>query len=90
MKNTDVIQGKFDVLIKHKNTEEASRLFDCDKVEYIQDRKRGLFDHHLMFYRKGKLVFKVWLKNSSKDKEYKNIENALKDVGISLFMFERD
>ena len=56
--------------IRHKGTSEASLLF-CDKVEYG--------GNHLMFYEKGRLVFKVWLK-----KEPKTIEQALKDVGIEF------
>ena len=83
MKNADVMQGDFDILIKHKNTEEASRLFDCDKIEYIHDRKRDLFDHHLMFYKKRKLIFKVWLKYN-KWENYKSLKEAMEDVGISI------
>ena len=61
---------KYWPLIKHKNTEQNS-LIVADKVEYI--------NNHLMFYRKNNLVFKVWLK-----KDYKNIKEALRDVGIKV------
>ncbi len=67
-----------DTWISHKGTSEKSRIF-CDKIEYIHDRKGRIFDHHLMFWNNNKLVFKVWLKS---DKEFKNIKEALKSVGI--------
>jgi hypothetical protein len=37
-----------------------------------------------MFYEKGNLVFKVWLRNNPKDKKYRNINKALKAVGIRV------
>ncbi|HLC31700.1 MAG TPA: hypothetical protein VJK51_03455 [Candidatus Nanoarchaeia archaeon] len=87
----NIINGRFDVLIQQINVEEPSRLFNCNKIEYIHDRDGDFFDHHLMFYRKeGKkyqLLFKVWLRNSPKDKKYKDIKEAMKDVGISLYRY---
>jgi len=75
------------VLIKHKGVQEKSMIF-CDRIKYMHDRGtfRGenTFDHHLMFYNKGKLVFKVWLKNREKDKEFKDIEKAMESVDIFL------
>ena len=61
----------YDVLIKQKNTQEPSRLFNCTKVELV--------GNEIMVYKKKELVFKVWLK-----KDYKDIEEALKDVGIEI------
>lgn len=78
----DVIKGKTAV-IKHKNTSEGSRIF-CDEIEYMHDRKGNIFDHHLMFWLEGKLVFKVWLRNRPEDKEYEDVYEALKDVGIKV------
>jgi hypothetical protein len=61
--------------IKHKNTEQSSIIF-CDRVDYHLN--------HLFFYNKDNPVFKVWLK-----KDYKNIQQALKDVGIYSNLSER-
>ena len=60
----------FSAQIKHKNTTQHS-LISCDMVEY--------HFNHLFFYNKEQLAFKVWLK-----KDYKNIKEALKDVGITV------
>ncbi len=79
------IKGNFDVLIKHKNTEEASRIFNCNRIEYIADKKGEHFDHHLMFYKGKDLIFKVWLRNQSKDKPYNDIKEAMDDVGIEIY-----
>ncbi|HLD48950.1 MAG TPA: hypothetical protein VJB11_01160 [archaeon] len=57
-----------DALIRHKNTTEKSRIF-CDEIE--------LMNNHLMFYKNGSLVFKVWL-----GKKYNNAKKALEAVGI--------
>ena len=82
----DMIRKKrlLNVLIRHKNTEERSRIF-CDWIEYVHSKGnfmgKPIFDHHLMFWSKGELVFKVWLKQ---DKRYKNINEALEDVGIEV------
>lgn len=84
MKNIIENKGGLNVLIEQKNTECKSQIF-CNKVEYMQDRGkfRGkpIFDHHLMFWDKKKLVFKIWLKQN---KEYKGIKEALKDVGVMI------
>ncbi|PIN86699.1 hypothetical protein COV19_03420 [Candidatus Woesearchaeota archaeon CG10_big_fil_rev_8_21_14_0_10_44_13] len=83
----DMIRNKrlLNALIRHKNIGERSRIF-CDWIEYMHDRRKFMgkpvFDHHLMFWSKGELVFKVWLKQN---REYKNINEALKDVGIEVF-----
>ncbi|MBS3099290.1 hypothetical protein J4462_03700 [Candidatus Pacearchaeota archaeon] len=89
MKNKDVIEGEFDVLIKQKNTEEKSRLFNCDKIEYLHSKQGDFFDHHIMIYRGKKLIFKVWLPNSAKDKEFKSLKEALESVDIELIDFGR-
>lgn len=81
------LKGQFDILIKHQNTGEASRLFDCDRIGYMADKEGEYFDHHLMFYRGKKLIFKVWLRNEPEDKPYKNIKEAMKDVGIAVHSF---
>ena len=77
------IKNIYPVWIKGINTEQDN-LIVADSVEYINNKQGDFFDHHLMFYWKGKLVFKVWLKNSPKDNPYKNIKAALKDVGIRV------
>ena len=71
------IQGNFDVLIEQKNTAEPSRLFDCEKIE--------LFENNVMIYKRGRQVFKVWLK---KDK-YFDLNEAMKDTGIKLYKFDK-
>ena len=83
----DIIEGNFDVLIKHKGVEESSRLFGCNKIEYLHDRLKDFFDHHIMIYRDKKLFFKVWLPNSSKDKEFKDVKEALDSVGMKVIDF---
>ena len=76
------------VTIKQKNTEQPSYLF-CTKIYYMHDRGYHemfgkTFDHHLMFYNGKKLIFKVWLPNSEKDKKFKNAKEALKSVGMEV------
>lgn len=71
------------VLIEHKGVQENSRIF-CDGIDYIKDRNENIFDHHLMFWLNGKLVFKVWLPNNPKDKEFKDIYEAMESVGINV------
>ena len=66
--NEDKLTDIYPVWIKGENTEQDN-LIVADEVELIND--------HLMFYWKKQLVFKVWLK-----KDYKNIKEALKDVGV--------
>ncbi|MDP2672985.1 MAG: hypothetical protein Q8O84_04185 [Nanoarchaeota archaeon] len=68
-----------------KSKFEESHLLRADRIEYLHDKEGECFDHHLFFYLKKELVFKVWLKNKPKDKEYKNIDEALKDVGIEVY-----
>jgi len=86
----DKIIGYVIIQMNHsENTDQPSYLF-CDKIEYLHNRGfhkefGKTFDHHLMFYRKkDRLIFKVWLKNDTKDKEYKNIREALKSVGLEI------
>lgn len=82
----DLIEDKngLNVLVEQKNIECKSRIF-CDKIEYMHNRgkfmNRPIFDHHLMFWFGKDLVFKVWL---LQNKEYKDINEALKDVGIMI------
>lgn len=56
--------------IKTKNTKQNSWI-NCDFVE--------MKENHLFFYLGKKLVFKVWL-----EKKYKRIEDASRDVGVSI------
>ena len=42
-----------------------------------------LVENHLMFRFKKELIFKVWLK-----KDYKDVKEAMKDVGIRLFEYK--
>lgn len=81
----DTIENKqgIQVLIEQKNTTEKSRIF-CDRIEYIHNKQEDSFDHHLMFYEKGSLIFKVWLRNNQEDKEYRDIYAALGDVGMKV------
>lgn len=84
MKDTIRNNRLLNALIRHRNTEERSRIF-CDWIEYVHDRRkfmgRPMFDHHLMFWSKGELVFKVWLRHG---KKYRDINDALEDVGIEV------
>lgn len=84
----DIIEAEFlNCQIKHKSVEEPSRIF-CDKIEYMHNKLKGMFDHHLMFWYKGNLVFKVWLPNKSKDKEFKDVFEAMKICGIKSWVNE--
>ena len=84
----DLIENKdgMSIVLKQKLPPQ-SKLF-CDKIEYLHDRgkfeDKPIFDHHLMFYLKGDLVFKVWLRNKASDKEYEDIYHALKAAGFIL------
>jgi len=81
---TDARSDFIIVRIKQKNTEEPSCLF-CTRIYYMHDRDqfpKGSFDHHIMIYRGETLIFKVWLPNSSKDKEFKGVKEALESVGM--------
>jgi len=69
------LENKFDVLIEQKNTAEPSRLFGCDKIEVV--------DNHIFIYQKTKLIYKVWLKRN----DYKELEEATKDAGMTLYRF---
>ena len=62
---------QFLVSYYNKNKFEEPHHLWADKVELVEN--------HLMFYLKKELVFKVWLK-----KGYKDVKEALKNVGISL------
>lgn len=79
-----------DAHIEMPNTEEPSRIF-CDRIEYWHNRNENdkifddfIFDHHLMFWQGEQLVFKVWLPNGKRDKEFNNIDEALASVGIKV------
>jgi len=71
------------IKIKQPNTEQPSYLF-CNKIEYMHDKDKNYFDHHIMIYRGDKLIFKVWLPNSEKDKEFKSAKEALESVGMEI------
>lgn len=76
-------EGDLQVVVKQKNTKQQSRLF-CDKIEYLyrKGKRSGKpsLDHHLFFYMKGELTYKVWLKKKS----YRSIDRAMEDVGFVL------
>lgn len=82
----DIIKNKqgLDVYVEQKNTTEKSRIF-CDKIEYIHDWQRFMgkrvLNHHLMFWSGKELVFRVYLRTN---KPYKDIYEALEDVGITV------
>ena len=78
------------VLIKQRNLNEPGMLF-CDKIEYVHKKERNRYlkegsipslEHNLMFYDKGKLIFKVQLDSI---RRYGDINEALKisDIKIS-------
>ena len=74
-KEENKIIGRFDVLIRQKSIAELSRLFDCNQIELI--------NNHIMIYKKGRLIFKVWL-----DKEdYKDLKKVMKKIGMSICRF---
>ena len=82
----DRITGENIILrIKQQNTEQSSYLF-CDKIEYWHDKidSKHFFDHHLMIWNNNNLIFKVWLPNEAKDKEFKDVKEALKSVGMEI------
>ncbi len=90
-KMKDSIKAKIgrhlNVTIKHKGVTENSRIF-CDEIIYLHNKGtfQGslTFDHHLLFWKKRELVFKVWLNNKLSDKEFKNIQQAMGSVGIKV------
>ena len=66
-----------------------SNLLRADEIEYIHDKGNDemfgdIFDHHLMFYLKKELIFKMWLPNSLTSKEFKDAKDALKEMGIKF------
>ncbi len=93
MKNEDHIKvnkkksDNFIVNIEQKNTTERSAIF-CDEIEYMHDKVKDLFDHHIMIYNKGDLIFKVWLPNEPEDKQFANLKEALKSVGMEIYRYE--
>jgi len=74
----NTIKGNFDVLIEQKNTDSASRLFNCNSIK--------LDGNEIFIYRGKDLLYKVWLK-MDKWEHYKSVEEAMKDVGISIIKF---
>ena len=60
--------------ITQKNTEQPSFLF-CDKIEF--------YANHLMIYRKGNLIFKVWL-DDKKRLKLKTVKQAIESVGMEI------
>jgi 4'-phosphopantetheinyl transferase EntD len=87
MINKDIVKckqgGMIMVRIKQKNTEQQSTLF-CDEVHYLHNKQGNFFDHHIMIYNKKHLIFKAWLPNERKDKEFKDLKEALKSVGMEI------
>ncbi|MEK6887130.1 MAG: hypothetical protein AABW88_04840 [Nanoarchaeota archaeon] len=89
LRKKDLIENKKYGLNVHleeqKGTSNMSMLF-CNRIEYWHKRgkfdKHPYFDHHLMFLINDKLIFKVWLKNKPKDKEFNDIDDALDSVGM--------
>lgn len=71
------------IVVKQKNTMEPSLIF-CDKVEYMHDKVKDIFDHHIMIYKDDNLIFKIWLPNETKDKEFRDVHQALKSVGMEI------
>lgn len=68
-------------------------LLRADKIEYLHNRGKHelfgqIFNHHLMFYLQGVLVFKMWLPNSVKDNEYMSINEALKKMDVRVIDLE--
>lgn len=81
----DKTKSEFMIInIKQKNTTEASKLF-CDKIEYLHLKDGKFFDHHLMFYLRKNLIFKIWLPNEPQDKEFMGAKEALESVGIKVY-----
>lgn len=85
LQRKDILEAKEYMIInlKQKNTIEPSKIF-CDKVQYLHYKEKDIFDHHLMFYLRKNLIFKIWLPNEPKDKEFKDIHEALKSVGMEV------
>jgi hypothetical protein len=88
----DKIVGFCDCLIKHKGQQkhDPSIIF-CDRIEYWHDRGEDAyfgktFDHHLMFWKGKELIFKVYLPNEQKHKDFKDIFEALKSCGIKCLV----
>jgi len=91
LRKKDIIEDKdgLTIWLEHKKGTIQDSLIGCDRIEYWHRRRkfngRDCFDHHLMFYWSYNLVFKVWLPNDAKkDKEFKDINEALKSVGIEV------
>ena len=63
---------QFLVSYYNKDKFEEPHCLWADKVELV--------NNHLMFRLKKELIFKVWLK-----KDYKDVKEALKDVGIQPY-----
>ncbi len=77
-------------VIKHKGTNgQHSRIF-CERIEYLHDKNKDYFNHHLFFFSHGLLVLKIWLPNSSKDKPFKDVFEALESCGIKCSVRESD
>jgi hypothetical protein len=77
-------EGNLIAMLNHSLiTEQPSYLF-CDRIEYIYERKQNTFNHHLMFYKKQELIFKIWLPNKKEDRPYSCIGDALSSLDIRL------
>ena len=82
-KNEIVGEGIIVCVMHSEKTEQPSYLW-CDRIEYMADKEGEFFDHHLMFYIDKKLVFKVWLRNNSEDKKYKDVKEAMESAGLEV------
>jgi len=86
----DVIKAKHPMTISMPGKKVMeNNLLRADKIEYLhntgEDEMFGdIFDHHLMFYLKKELIFKMWLPNSSKSKEFKDVRDALNNMGVKV------
>ncbi|HJX50794.1 hypothetical protein A3K73_05070 [Candidatus Pacearchaeota archaeon RBG_13_36_9] len=81
----DIIKNNSPVSLKIKNEYLIEPCFiNCNRIEYIHNKQGDFFDHHLMFYLKDQLVFKMWLPNNPEDNPFKNIDKALDRVGVKL------
>lgn len=82
----DSIESDFcDCILKPRGVQKSSRIY-CNRIEYVHERDKEYFSHYLMFYQGSTLVFRVWLPNNKKDKEFKDIFDALKKSGIKCLV----
>jgi len=86
----DIIKSKHPMTISMPGKKVIqSNLLLADEIEYIHNKGNDemfgeIFDHHLMFYLKKELIFKMWLPNSLKSREFIDAKDALKGMGIKV------